>query len=61
MTNHSLHVIDTASPKIAIIGGGLTGLLTATLLERALNTDTRTIQITHPLSLFLKNLAVLAD
>lgn len=35
MTNHSLHVVTTQSPKIAIIGGGLTGLFTATLLERA--------------------------
>ncbi|MEN6669785.1 FAD-dependent oxidoreductase [Psychrobacter sp. B38] len=39
MTNHSLHATDNAAPKIAIIGGGLTGLLTATLLERAFNTD----------------------
>ncbi|WP_201554809.1 NAD(P)/FAD-dependent oxidoreductase [Psychrobacter sp. 72-O-c] len=45
MTDHSLndanntktHTTDTdhIAPKIAIIGGGLTGLLTATLLERA--------------------------
>ena len=35
MTDHSLQTIDTTSPKIAIIGGGLTGLFTATLLERA--------------------------
>lgn len=37
MTNHSSHPADNAAPKIAIIGGGLTGLLTATLLERAFN------------------------
>ncbi len=30
-------VSETAAPKIAIIGGGLTGLFTATLLERALS------------------------
>jgi len=35
MTNHSLPAVVTESPKIAIIGGGLTGLFTATLLERA--------------------------
>ena len=34
MTNHSLPAVATESPKIAIIGGGLTGLLTTTLLER---------------------------
>lgn len=39
MTNHSLHPADMAVPKIAIIGGGLTGLLTATLLERAFSQD----------------------
>lgn len=35
MTDHSPRSTDIASPKIAIIGGGLTGLFTATLLERA--------------------------
>ena len=35
MTHHSLNPTDTTAPKIAIIGGGLTGLFTATLLERA--------------------------
>ncbi|PYE40945.1 NAD(P)/FAD-dependent oxidoreductase [Psychrobacter fozii] len=35
MTHHPLNCTDTTSPKIAIIGGGLTGLFTATLLERA--------------------------
>ena len=35
MTHHPLNRTDTTSPKIAIIGGGLTGLFTATLLERA--------------------------
>ena len=35
MTNHSLPAVATESSKIAIIGGGLTGLFTATLLERA--------------------------
>lgn len=39
MTTHSLHPADTVLPKIAIIGGGLTGLFTATLLERAFKQD----------------------
>ena len=39
MTDHTLLSTDKSSPKIAIIGGGLTGLLTATLLERILDTD----------------------
>ena len=39
MTDHTLLSTDKPSPKIAIIGGGLTGLLTATLLERTLDTD----------------------
>ncbi|MBH0084903.1 NAD(P)-binding protein [Psychrobacter sp. SCQQ22] len=39
MTHHPLNRTDTTSPKIAIIGGGLTGLFTATLLERAFSQD----------------------
>ena len=39
MNNHSSNLADNAVPKIAIIGGGLTGLLTATLLERAFSQD----------------------
>lgn len=35
MTNHSLQSTELASLNIAIIGGGLTGLFTAALLERA--------------------------
>ena len=35
MTDHTLLSTDESLPKIAIIGGGLTGLFTATLLERA--------------------------
>ena len=35
MTDHSLHPAAVQSPQIAIIGAGLTGLFTATLLERA--------------------------
>lgn len=49
MTDHALLSTDESSPKIAIIGGGLTGLLTATLLERASNQNhahTNTPQIT---------------
>lgn len=34
MTNSTLHTTEQSIPKIAIIGGGLTGLFTATLLER---------------------------
>ncbi len=37
MTNHSSQSTDLTSLNIAIIGGGLTGLFTATLLERAFN------------------------
>ena len=35
MPNSTLQPTQTSGPKIAIIGGGLTGLFTATLLERA--------------------------
>ena len=35
MPDSSLQPTQTSAPKIAIIGGGLTGLFTATLLERA--------------------------
>ena len=35
MPDSSLHPTQTSAPKIAIIGSGLTGLFTATLLERA--------------------------
>ena len=35
MPDSSLPLAQTSSPKIAIIGGGLTGLFTASLLERA--------------------------
>ncbi|MGP9558306.1 NAD(P)/FAD-dependent oxidoreductase [Psychrobacter sp. AOP7-A1-24] len=37
MTDPALYSNEIAAPKVAIIGGGLTGLLTATLLERASN------------------------
>ncbi|PKH81791.1 NAD(P)/FAD-dependent oxidoreductase [Psychrobacter sp. 4Bb] len=49
MTDHALCSTVLSDPKIAIIGGGLTGLLTATLLERALNqlsSSSNTPQIT---------------
>ena len=39
MTINTSHSTNTAPTKIAIIGGGLTGLFTATLLERAFNQD----------------------
>lgn len=35
MPNSTLQPMQTSAPKIAIIGAGLTGLFTATLLERA--------------------------
>lgn len=35
MTDSALCTAEQSTPKIAIIGGGLTGLFTATLLERA--------------------------
>ena len=34
ITDSALHTTEQSIPKIAIIGGGLTGLFTATLLER---------------------------
>ncbi|MGP9543894.1 NAD(P)/FAD-dependent oxidoreductase [Psychrobacter sp. AOP7-B1-25] len=37
MTDPALYSNEISAPKVAIIGGGLTGLLTATLLERASN------------------------
>jgi len=37
MTDPALYSNEISTPKIAIIGGGLTGLLTATLIERASN------------------------
>ena len=49
MTDHALCSTVLSAPKIAIIGGGLTGLLTATLLERASNhssSSSNTPQIT---------------
>ncbi|MCG3843588.1 NAD(P)-binding protein [Psychrobacter sp. Ps1] len=46
MTDHALCSTVLSDPKIAIIGGGLTGLLTATLLERASNQTGNTPQIT---------------
>ena len=49
MTDHASCSTILSAPKIAIIGGGLTGLLTATLLERASNqssSSSNTPQIT---------------
>lgn len=68
MTDHSLndanntktHTSDTdhTVPTIAIIGGGLTGLLTATLLERAFNQqgDKPAARASLPQITVLKNL-----
>jgi len=49
MTDHASCSTVLSAPKIAIIGGGLTGLLTATLLEHASNqssSSSNTLQIT---------------
>ena len=49
MTDHALCSTVLSAPQIAIIGGGLTGLLTATLLEHASNqssSSSNTPQIT---------------
>ena len=46
MTDHASCSTVLSDPKIAIIGGGLTGLLTATLLEYASNQTGNTPQIT---------------
>nr|WP_317199558.1 NAD(P)-binding protein [uncultured Psychrobacter sp.] len=45
MTHSTASTNDQNNPKIAIIGGGLTGLFTATLLERALGDNTVSITI----------------
>ena len=41
MTDSALRTTEQSTPKIAIIGGGLTGLFTATLLERTFTADNR--------------------
>ncbi|MEH6768554.1 NAD(P)/FAD-dependent oxidoreductase [Psychrobacter sp.] len=46
MTDHALCSTVLSDPKIAIIGGGLTGLLTAPLLERASKQTGSSSQIT---------------
>ena len=45
MTDSTLHVTQQFIPKIAIIGGGLTGLFTATLLERAFTNDNANVAV----------------
>ena len=57
MTEHALLSTETASPKIAIIGGGLTGLLTATLLERAW-AQTHGLSSTPHITIFEKSRSV---
>ncbi|HSP85793.1 MAG TPA: NAD(P)-binding protein, partial [Psychrobacter sp.] len=44
MTDSALHTTEQSMPKIAIIGGGLTGLFTATLLERAFTEDNSNVK-----------------
>ena len=56
-TLHSCHPADTAAPTIAIIGGGLTGLFTATLLERAFG-HTPAAQPMPQLTIFEKSRSV---
>ncbi len=59
MTNHSSQSADLASLNIAIIGGGLTGLFTATLLERAFNQDQSQQQSCNPhITIFEKSRSV---
>lgn len=59
MTNHSSNLADNAVPKIAIIGGGLTGLLTATLLERAFSQDQELKKLENPcITIFEKSRSV---
>ena len=45
MTDSALHTTEQSTPTIAIIGGGLTGLLTATLLERAFNDSNTNLNV----------------
>ncbi|MFZ3074967.1 MAG: NADP transhydrogenase subunit alpha [Psychrobacter glacincola] len=45
MTDSTLHATQQSIPKIAIIGGGLTGLFTATLLERAFTNDNANVAV----------------
>ncbi|HAR76933.1 MAG TPA: NADP transhydrogenase subunit alpha [Psychrobacter sp.] len=45
MTDSTLHATQQFIPKIAIIGGGLTGLFTATLLERAFTNDNANVAV----------------
>lgn len=59
MTNHSSQSADLASLNIAIIGGGLTGLFTATLLERAFNQGQNPQQSSSPhITIFEKSRSV---
>ncbi len=57
MTDHALCSTVLSAPKIAIIGGGLTGLLTATLLERASN-QTGSSSNTPQITIFEKSRSV---
>jgi len=57
MTDHASCLTVLSDPKIAIIGGGLTGLLTATLLERASN-QSRSSSNTPQITIFEKSRSV---
>jgi renalase len=57
MTDHALCSPVLSDPKIAIIGGGLTGLLTATLLERAPNQSSSSFN-TPQITIFEKSRSV---
>ena len=57
MTEHASISTDTLSPRVAIIGGGLTGLLTATLLERA-SSQNHNHALTPHITIFEKSRSV---
>ena len=57
MPDSSLQPTQTSSPKIAIIGGGLTGLFTATLLERAFS-QVNEKSLIPEITIFEKSLSV---
>ena len=57
MPDSSLQPTQTSAPKIAIIGGGLTGLFTATLLERAFS-QVNEKSLIPEITIFEKSLSV---
>ena len=57
MTDSTLHTTEPSMPTIAIIGGGLTGLFTASLLERAF-TEANSKSVTPKITIFEKSRSV---